>query len=351
MERIGVHVLGGGSALRAGSSTGSALILSTERLDRILAHERDDLTFTAESGLLLSRAQAGLRPHGQRLALSPRSKTASLGGVVARSAEGWTRKTSGMVRDQVLGLEIVTGDGRLISAGGRVVKNVSGFDLCRLMTGARAALGLILSLTFRLRALAEARRVTRHATKDLDSALALARELDLQVPDAEHVRVTRSPQGDASILVSLAGADARVQRAAEIVDQLLPQGHALTADALDEDSRAFLRVELLPADVAPALRALATWPRSLSWNADISAGYLEASAENIEPLSDAELQQLARILQPFGALVEFPMHAHQHLRREAAFGAIPAEHLTLLHRLGRLFDPHGILEPGVHAWK
>lgn len=349
--RIGIHVLGGGSGLRGSARAGHALILCTERLDRVLAHERDDLTFTAEAGLRVSRAQAGLRPHGQRLALAPHSESSTLGGTVARAREGWTRKSAGLVRDQVLGIEAVTGDGRRITGGGRVVKNVSGFDLCRLFTGARASLGILLSLTLRLRAVPEARRVTRHASKDLASAFAAARSIDQLIPDSEVIRVTRHEDGRASILLSLAGATARVNAAARSADDGLPRGAEVLPDELECPDRVQLRVDVQPADIERACGVIAALPLPLWIDADIATGTIEASSQETRPFTDEERALLARGLGALGALADFPSEPRAHLRREAAFGALPAEHYPLLQRLGRHFDPTGILEPGVHPWK
>ncbi len=349
--RIGIHVLGGGSALRGAPTSGHALILCTERLDRVLAHERDDLTFTAEAGLRVLRAQAGLRPHGQRLALAPRAEGSTLGGTVARAADGWTRKSTGFVRDQVLGIEVVTGAGKRITGGGRVVKNVSGFDLCRLFTGARASLGILLSLTFRLRSVPETRRVTRHAAADLAHAFSAARSIDQRIPDAEVLRVTRHEDGRASLLLSLAGARARVDAAIRSADDALPRGEVLAPEALEGTHHCVLRVDVQPAHTERASHVLAGLTRALRIDADIATGTIEAFSVEVQPFTEDERALLARGLSGLEALVDFPGDARAHLRREAAFGATPAEHYPVLQRLWRHFDPAGILEPGVHPWK
>ncbi|MEM1369984.1 MAG: FAD-binding oxidoreductase [Cyanobacteria bacterium P01_H01_bin.15] len=132
-------------------------LICTQNLDRLIEHARNDLTVTAEAGLKLGDLQAQLVEAGQFLPLNPSyAQKATLGGVVATADTGSWRHRYGGVRDLLLGIEFVRADGELAKAGGRVVKNVAGYDLMKLHTGAYGTLGVIATLTFRTYPLPEA---------------------------------------------------------------------------------------------------------------------------------------------------------------------------------------------------
>ena len=129
----------------------SPLIVSTDRLDRVIDHAVGDLTFTAEAGLSVQRIQEQLSPHDQFLALQGLGGLdTSLGGLLATANAGSWRHRYGGVRDQVLGIQFVRADGQVAKAGGRVVKNVAGYDLMKLFTGSYGSLGILTQATVRL---------------------------------------------------------------------------------------------------------------------------------------------------------------------------------------------------------
>jgi len=132
--------------------TGAEIILSTARLDRILEHAEGDLIVKAEAGVPLEALQAAVGKAGQLLALNPPSagEGATLGGIVAANASGSWRLRYGTVRDLLIGITVVLADGTIAHAGGKVVKNVAGYDLGKLFTGSLGTLGLIAEVTFRL---------------------------------------------------------------------------------------------------------------------------------------------------------------------------------------------------------
>jgi glycolate oxidase FAD binding subunit len=130
---------------------GGELVLSTRRLDRVLEHEPGDLTAVVEAGLRLSALQAYLAPHGQTLALDPPGDP-TLGACLAADLAGPRRHHYGAMRDLVIGVSVVLADGTVASSGGKVVKNVAGFDLGKLFSGSRGRLGLIARIALRLHA-------------------------------------------------------------------------------------------------------------------------------------------------------------------------------------------------------
>lgn len=128
------------------------LVLNTHRLNRVIEHEPADLVATAQSGVSLVTFNETLAENGQWLPLDPPDDgTATLGGVVATGVGGAQQFGYGKPRGSVIGMKVVLANGELIKAGGRVVKNVAGYDLCKLFTGSFGSLGVITELTFKLR--------------------------------------------------------------------------------------------------------------------------------------------------------------------------------------------------------
>ncbi|MEM6611014.1 MAG: FAD-binding oxidoreductase [Cyanobacteria bacterium P01_C01_bin.72] len=126
------------------------LIISTQKCDRLIEHAVGDLTVTVEAGMKLADLQAKLRSHQQFLPIDTNYPDATLGGIVATADAGSWRQRYGGVRDLLLGLSFVRADGEIAKAGGRVVKNVAGYDLMKLFTGAYGTLGIMTQLTFRI---------------------------------------------------------------------------------------------------------------------------------------------------------------------------------------------------------
>ncbi|NER97830.1 MAG: FAD-binding oxidoreductase, partial [Symploca sp. SIO1B1] len=133
------------------------LIISTDRLNRIIDHAVGDLTVTAEAGVKFSDLQKLLSQTGQFLPLEPAyPEEATLGGIIATANSGSWRQRYGGVRDLLLGISFVRSDGEIAKAGGRVVKNVAGYDLMKLFTGSYGSLGILTEVTFRVYPLLEA---------------------------------------------------------------------------------------------------------------------------------------------------------------------------------------------------
>jgi glycolate oxidase FAD binding subunit len=138
-----------GRRIRIGSE------LTTDGLTRVLEHDPGDLTCTVETGVRLSELQAALAATGQRLSLDPPGDP-TIGSLLARNASGPLRHRFGAPRDLVLGTTLVLGDGTIANAGGKVVKNVAGYDLARLVCGSEGRLALIARASFRLHPLPKA---------------------------------------------------------------------------------------------------------------------------------------------------------------------------------------------------
>ena len=134
-----------------GLAEGIELVVSTAKLNRVVEHAVGDFTVTVEPGIKLADLRQQLAKHDQLLAIDPAfSAQATLGGIVATADAGSLRQRYGGLRDMLIGVQFVRHDGQMAKAGGRVVKNVAGYDLMKLMTGAYGSLGILSELTFRL---------------------------------------------------------------------------------------------------------------------------------------------------------------------------------------------------------
>lgn len=168
---------GGGTAAVVGAPAPRAgLVVSLRRLAGLLDHEPGDLTATVETGMTVAGLQSALRARGQWLSLDPDdADRATIGGVIAANASGPRRQLYGTARDLLLGVAVVTGDGALVRGGGRVVKNVAGYDLPKLFVGSWGTLGILVEVTLKLRPLPDDERLVAVRFERLKDAGAAAR--------------------------------------------------------------------------------------------------------------------------------------------------------------------------------
>jgi glycolate oxidase FAD binding subunit len=161
--------------------------LTLDGLDRVLEHDPGDLTCTVEAGVRLSRLQEILARSGQRLSLDPPGDP-TIGALLAGNLSGPLRHRFGLPRDLVLGATLVLADGTVTSAGGKVVKNVAGFDLARLVCGSRGRLALVVRASLRLHPLPKATRTVVVENDAVPSVVAplLASQLQPSALDVLH---------------------------------------------------------------------------------------------------------------------------------------------------------------------
>src|SRR5581483_4969107 len=151
-DGLGVIPRGGGTRMGLGFPPAAAdILVQTTGLNRVIDYEPADLTLTIQAGATLAEVQRLLRPEGQFLALDPPCpERATLGGVIASNASGPLRLAYGSARDLVIGTRVVNADGVATRAGGRVVKNVAGYDLNKLYIGSLGTVGVVVELSFKL---------------------------------------------------------------------------------------------------------------------------------------------------------------------------------------------------------
>ena len=174
---------GGGTAQTYGYQPDRAdVVLDLSGMNRVLAHEPGDLTVTVQAGATLEQVQNALAEKNQFLPLdAAHAQTATMGGIIATNAWGTGRTGYGTVRDWLIGLTVVDAQGRLVKGGGKVVKNVTGYDTPKLHVGALGTLGVIVEATFKVAPRPEAVRslfllIPHHADKKAEFIARLLRE-------------------------------------------------------------------------------------------------------------------------------------------------------------------------------
>jgi glycolate oxidase FAD binding subunit len=158
-ENNAIYPLGGRTMLEVGlPPTRSGYGIDLRALNAVLDYPARDMTITVQAGIILAQLQRLLATENQRLPIDvPLAERATLGGTLAVNVSGPRRYGSGTLRDYVIGITTINDEGHETKAGGRVVKNVAGYDLCKLHVGALGTLGIISQVTLKLRPLPEAR--------------------------------------------------------------------------------------------------------------------------------------------------------------------------------------------------
>jgi len=333
------------------------LVLSTAKLNAVVAHRHGDLTATVQAGATLDAVNRTLAAHGQWLPLDPPwSDRATIGGIVATNDSGPRRHRYGTPRDLIIGVEIVRADGILAKAGGIVVKNVAGYDLSRLVTGSFGSLGLIVSATFKLYPLPTASRtvVIDGSSQQLGALLAalIASQLTPSAIELE------APPG--RLLVRFETIDvAADQQAASVVSMAEREG-ATARIVLGEDERtawveharrpwagdgAVARMSVLRAAVVP----MAEWLIGAFPDAEIvgraGVGVLLACIGGDAPEQARAVTELrSRIPAGQGSVVV--VRGSDELKSCIDVWGPIGDGLPMMRAIKQQFDPRGILNPG-----
>lgn len=348
-DRRPLRVVGAGT-WKGAPPVDASTTLSTADLDEIVEYVPGDLTITVGAGTTLSAIDRATAEHGQWLTLDPYgSPDGTIGATIATASAGPLATAFGTPRDVVLGIEAVTGAGSIVRAGGRVVKNVAGFDLCRLFTGSRGTIGALTEVSLRLRArpaveetLAIGLAVKPHAIRDAVAAIRSwpATPLAAELLDAR--AATSLGVSSSHALVLRLGGNARSVAAQK--KRAAALGKTVTADAT----------------LWTALRGLAH--EAAFRVADLPSAFPERWDEVVSHLGEglfvgSPLRGEIRCLLPsidratvagFRARVRSATVVFDALPTPALWNAltsIPAE--TTLHaRIRDAFDPAGIMNPG-----
>jgi glycolate oxidase FAD binding subunit len=321
--RLSVIPRGGGSKVAWGNPPSRAdLILSTARLNRIIEHAWADLTVSVEAGCPFSTLQNALAQHGQRIAVDPLwPEHATVGGVLSTNDSGTLRIRYGGLRDLVIGVTIALPDGTLASSGGKVVKNVAGYDLPKLVTGALGTLGIITRAVFRLHPLPHHIRTFTFAERDWANAnqLVLAVQASKLAHTGLQLRLAsgQQPQVDVRFDGTEAGLAAQSEALRKLAvtpnepesdDEVWQARERLFGISQQGDhASAIVKCSVLPGSIATTCEQLQEIcePLNVSWEAVVQGtglGCFRFEASNPLAIHEVLLAMRAR-LEPGGSVV------------------------------------------------
>ncbi|MEO5815131.1 MAG: FAD-binding protein [Gemmatimonadaceae bacterium] len=349
-----LRVIGAGTWLDAGRRCDTSHRLDVGQLTGITRYEPGDLTLTARAGTSLAGIARATNAEGQWLTLDAHgSPEGTLGATVATASAGPLASAYGTPRDHVLGCEFVSGTGDVVRAGGRVVKNVAGFDLTRLVTGAWGTLGALTEITVRLRARPEVDSTVAVDVDGAATAWSWLRQSDCTPLAAELLSpalASRLSLPGSCLLVRLGG-NAAFVRAAGDAAGALGITTSLNADtwralsAIEPTGAITLRVSTVPSRIGEL------WPRAVAF-AERASGYAHATvsrgvvrcvlpaSEDVDDIDHIRtgIAGLTADYTVVGERVPASLWTHLSHKRSASL---------LAEGVRRAFDPDGIMNPGI----
>ncbi len=343
------------------------VVLEMTQLERVVRHREGDLTVTVDAATPVEVLNARLRPHRQWLPCDTWHAEATIGGLLATNDSGPLRHRFGTPRDRLIGIELATTDGRLIKAGGEVVKNVAGYDLGKLVCGSHGSLAAIVAATFKLAPTPDAGATVEAAFDDAGRAASAAAAVAASQlePMALDLRATFAA-GDAGgddlrVLVRVSSTpravDALVSRATALMNgapvSVLTDAaeiEAWRAGAAELWARpgAVARVSCLPAALGDVLRRLGELSRALDVDIElvVRAGIVAGLLRIHGPL-DRQVQAIERLREPaFGLRTVVVLRGEAALKVAIDVWGTPSSSAPLSAAIKRAFDPAGILSPG-----
>ncbi|HEY6629639.1 MAG TPA: FAD-binding protein [Acidimicrobiia bacterium] len=318
-NRLKVQVWGGGSHQGYGRPEKPDLVLVTDRLDAVEAWEPDDLTLVLGSGTPVAKFEEMLAGRSQTAVMPENPGPATIGGVISAGVSSLKRARLLGTRERLLEVTLVTGDGRIVRAGGRVVKNVSGYDLSRFVVGAFGALGVVVSVCLKLWPMPPAKATVTN-------------------PDPDRLHLLSRPlavlESDGVTKVFLWGIDQEVEANARQIGGELTPGHVWPNDPEGEFKWS---MRIPPAVTAAATSRLPDGWRYLAIHGagEIRLGSDDAAgASALREWAEANAGGLVVVDSPAGSLPDFD-----------PWGA-PPQGLDIQRRLIGQFDPSRVINPG-----
>lgn len=388
-EKVAVHVrdayesgtpiypIGGGTSLGYGlPGRQEGIGLRLTGIDRIVDYPSRDMTITVEAGIRMAALAAELARQGQRLPVdAAEAEQATLGGMIATNFSGPRRYGYGTLRDYVIGISAVDGRGTPFKAGGRVVKNVAGYDLCKLLTGSLGTLAVITQVTLKLRPLAEASAFLGCGIEDWGQAESLLAALvgsrttpvAIELVCGGHWQTApMSAVAGGALGRLLVGFEGMASEVRWQIDQLgaewREQGVALMeahsgepaqqlwrrlTDISEDSAPLVLKANLRPSAVFGFVKLLLDVDPAASLQAHAGNGIVLARLSEFSPTDAGRL--LVQRLQPAavaagGNIVVWSCRAGE-LTRQATWGAAPGD-AALMRAVKEQFDPKRLLNPG-----
>jgi glycolate oxidase FAD binding subunit len=323
------------------------LALDVSRLNQVVEFEPADLTIACQAGITLGALRQATGAAGMMVPFDPALPNgATVGGVLASALTGPARMSLGAPRDFTIGLRVVTADGRLTRAGGKVVKNVAGYDLCKLYIGSLGSLGVIVEATFKTVPLPKSERLLAFEFNDPASACALvsrAVHAGLAVRSASLVREA----GNWRLDQSLAGMAAAVERSVRDLDRWSDQealpwpAGAAERPEVGVPAPLIAKLSVLP-NRLPALVAEAPTRTGTGIQAHPATGLCRLSFPEATPEAIAEVRALAARFSGTCIIERCPPDLKRGID---VFGDAPPS-LALMRAVKAEFDPNRVLSPG-----
>src|SRR6476661_6550462 len=338
------------------------VLLDTAGLDRVVEHAAGDLICVVGAGRSLESLQSQLSGAGQRLGIDDR-RNGTVGGAVATASTGPLRLHHGAVRDLVIGMTLVRADGVVAHGGGKVVKNVAGYDLGKLLTGSFGTLGLITQVAFRLHPVPLGRRWVTAAPADarVAGSAVLAVAHSQLVPAAVELDAG-AEDGAATLSVLVEGHQEGAAELARRMGELLSEAGCAEVDVAQEppawwgadvtpeagDRATLLRVTHVVGGVTSLLRALAEAAAGTGCRAHLrgspAVGVEHVAVEGGAAAVAALVQRLRTAAQGFGGQVVV-LDAPDDVREQVDLWG-PVQALGLMRAVKERFDPGRQLSPG-----
>jgi glycolate oxidase FAD binding subunit len=360
-EKLSVLTRGSGTKIGWGPTPRSIdVLVSTVRLNAVVAHRHGDLTATIQAGATLAEVNRALAAHRQWIPLDPPSADrATIGGLVATNDSGPRRHRYGAPRDLIIGVEFVRADGHLAKGGGIVVKNVAGYDLPRLLTGSFGSLGVIVTATFKLYPLTAAsgtlvidlatpadlaaltsRLLASHLTP---TALEFATHPLRLIIRFESIEASVEQQSDTAARV-LMGAGFQARALSGTDEDRFWSEHGRFAD---EEQSALLKVSVLPTELSTTLTLIEQLAGKRGYRA---AGRAGAGVFQLYIIGDVQLQKRVvdglRGALPAGRGSAVIVKSPPELRNDVDVWGPIGDGLALMKSVKQQFDPNGVLSPG-----
>ena len=351
---------GGGTALAIGNPPRQVdVVLTTHRLDRVLDHDHANLTVTAQSGITLSALQTSLAPQKQFAPLdAPFPDRSTIGGIVAANLNGARRGCYGGVRDLVIGMKVALIDGAHIKAGGKVVKNVAGYDMCKLFVGSLGTLGIITEATLRVAPIPESaatiiafgtlNQAQRFSDELFRSSLLPASVFLLNDGTTEQWRLAVWNEGfEETTARNLRDLNAIANRICAKAEILQGENHyAFWSEIRDfplQANRLVFRVSPPRATIYEFLPTIRGWA-NVSIASDMAMGtvWIAGEAKKSYAMRFSELASLARQRGGHAVLFAAPGELKQGIE---VWGPSPPA-FSLMREIKRQFDPNELLNPG-----
>ena len=358
-KRLSTVIRGGGTKITWGRQPSSVdLVVSTSRLTRLIAHRHGDLTVTVQAGMTLRNLNVALSAERQWLPIDSAFDEATIGGIVATNDSGPSRHRNGTPRDLVIGITLALTDGRLVKAGGTVVKNVAGYDLGKLVSGSHGTLAGIADVTFKLVPIPQS-----SATLVVDYADAGALARDVAALDASQIEPAafdiRAEEGERPyqlklrIATSPAARDAQIAAARTMVSRestvLTDMAERATWTAqLDtmSDGDATVRFSWLPARLPQVLALLEDVKRVDKVGVAFAGRVLGAGAARLSGGTDALAAAVGRLRASADVgNVVLLRGSHDLKERVDVWGPGRASD-RVARAIKNTFDPAGILNAG-----